>query len=241
MIPKIIWQTYETPFNELPQYVKDCSQTWIDQNPEWEYRYMDANQRKDFVLEYFGKEWFDIFNKLPYGVMRADIWRHMILFIYGGVYCDLDTICKAPIEIWLKNDKKTIFFMDNDLTNLCQFVFASAPKQKVIQDTINYIKNKITDKQYMKTIFESNLVPQIEENTTGANICTEAIKLSLKLEGHLLENYEQKNKFSDFYYYGDVSYKMIHDYPIEHLVGSLNWNEENYIKWQYEKLVEYDS
>ena len=51
MIPKIIWQTYECPYDELPQYAKDCTKTWIDKNPTWEYRYVDAQEREKFVLD----------------------------------------------------------------------------------------------------------------------------------------------------------------------------------------------
>ena len=47
MIPKNILQTYETTYSNLPQYIKDYTSLWKDKNPEWNYIYMDSNQREE--------------------------------------------------------------------------------------------------------------------------------------------------------------------------------------------------
>ena len=70
MIPKIIWQTYETPYKDLPKYIIEYSNSWIEKNPDWEYRYMSATEREQFVEEHFGKEWLKIYKSYPYNVMR---------------------------------------------------------------------------------------------------------------------------------------------------------------------------
>ena len=51
MIPKIIFQTYGCDYSELPSYIKNCTETWKEKNPEFEYVYMSEKQCNDFILE----------------------------------------------------------------------------------------------------------------------------------------------------------------------------------------------
>jgi len=243
MIPKIIWQTYEIPFDELPQYVKNCAQTWKDNNPSWEYRYMDSKQRDAFVLEQFGKEWHHIFINLPYGVLKADIWRHMVLYIYGGVYSDLDTICQEPIEFWLKEDMNTTYFVDYDYKYLCQFVLSSSANNIIYKKILDLIKNKLTNKELIKSMFVKS-IQEFEENITGSIVCTEAVRefLGIPENFDLVNDYDKIKNFESlkenkFFYYGKESISMLHEYPIQHLVGSKNWSDENYIQWQKQEKI----
>jgi mannosyltransferase OCH1-like enzyme len=238
MTPKIIWQTYEVPFDQLPQYIKNCAQTWKDCNPEWEYRYMDAKQRDEFVLNNFDKEWYKIFTKLPRGVFKADIWRHMVLSIHGGVYADLDTLCKAPIETWLKSEMNTTYFMDFDYKYFCQFVLSSVPNNDVYKKILDTIKEKILDDALVQKLLNKP-IQEFGDHLTGSLVCTEAIRLFLKIPNNLdlINDYEEINSLktlqkNKFFYYEKQSYKMLHNYPIEHLVGSNNWQDQGYIQWQ---------
>ena len=243
MIPKIIWQTYEVSFDELPQYIKDCAQTWKDNNPEWEYRYVDAKERDKFVLNNFDQEWYNIFTKLPYGVLKADIWRYMIMYIYGGVYADLDTLCKGPIEVWLKNDMNSTFFIDHNNEHFCQFILSSVPKNIIYMEILELIKNKFNDKEFVKT-FLNKTIKDFTFHFTGNLVCTEAIRNFLKIPKHfhLIYHYEKvkilKNlEINKFFYYGKESQEMLFNYPIEHLMGSNTWNKDNYIQWHKQDFI----
>jgi mannosyltransferase OCH1-like enzyme len=44
-VPKIIWQTHESKYNDLLPFQKDITNTWKNLNPGWEYRYINAEQR----------------------------------------------------------------------------------------------------------------------------------------------------------------------------------------------------
>ena len=237
MIPKIIWQTYEVPFDELPEYAKECIKTWKDSNPEWQYRYMDAKERDKFVLENFDSDWYDIFINLRHGVLKADIWRHMVMFKYGGVYADVDTLCKGPISLWLKNEMNTTYFIDDDNVFFCQFVLSSTPNNNIYKYILDSIKNKLKDKNVIYKLNKN--VKNFEQMIVGSAICTEAIKnfLNIPKEFDLIKNYKEIVNFESllknkFFYYGKESYEMLHNYPIKHLMASLNWNKGDYIQWQ---------
>ncbi len=50
-IPKIIWQTIST--NKVPSFIKQYSDSWIDLNPEYEYRFFDDHDIIDFLKKDF--------------------------------------------------------------------------------------------------------------------------------------------------------------------------------------------
>jgi mannosyltransferase OCH1-like enzyme len=41
-----------------------------------------------------------MFKEYPIGVMRADFWRYAILYIYGGIYMDIDTSPLLTVDKW---------------------------------------------------------------------------------------------------------------------------------------------
>jgi mannosyltransferase OCH1-like enzyme len=96
MIPKIIWQTHEWEYKDLPHNFNRCIQTWKNLNPEWEYRYHSAIDRaiavRDFDQELYGYYMF------ADKVTQSDIWRYVVLYQYGGFYTDMDSFCIMPLE-----------------------------------------------------------------------------------------------------------------------------------------------
>jgi mannosyltransferase OCH1-like enzyme len=212
MIPKIIWQTYETKYEDLSEDVKLLTNSWKENNPEWEYRYMSSIDRDTFVLENYGQEWFDLFKKFPINVMRADVWRYMVINKYGGVYADIDTLCKKPMSYWIKDDYDMIICNDTeDTPKYSQFLFASNKDNPILFDLIKTIKEKEID----FTSFQTSMVGE----TTGYLIWDKAIK-------------RNKEKVKIYRYLGKDSLKInkeyIHHFHSGHnkLNGIVQWRKE---------------
>ena len=74
-------------------------------NPKYDHRYMNDTEAGDFIFNNFGYEYYNIFMSFPLGVMRADFWRYLILYKFGGVYADVDTICLEEISKWVDDSK----------------------------------------------------------------------------------------------------------------------------------------
>jgi mannosyltransferase OCH1-like enzyme len=96
MIPKIIWQTHELPYEKLPNFQKDIIDTWICLNPNWKHNYVDAEERSRQVKEYdsFLHDCYLLLGK----VHQADIWRIVTIYKNGGIYADMDSICIKSIK-----------------------------------------------------------------------------------------------------------------------------------------------
>lgn len=102
-IPKIIHQVWEGRTEpEMPIRLKILARTWKEKNSDWEYHLWNGEEMDELVETHF-PEYLDMYKNFPYNVQRWDTIRYMILYIYGGVYTDLDTECFKPIESLLNN------------------------------------------------------------------------------------------------------------------------------------------
>ena len=214
-IPKIIWQTYKDSFSELPQYVKDATQTWKDLNPEYKYLYMDDEEIRSFILHEFDEEWLNIFNSYPVGVMRGDLWRYMVIYIYGGVYADIDTICNKPIDTWINVGANLVVCIDDDNSHYAQFVFAATPKHPTLKLVLDLIKDRPKAKPYADQLYV--------HDATGIDVWSAAVAMGL-LSNH------------NTYCYKDKDSKIFHDDAVLHLVASNNWDMGGYVQWRKEIL-----
>ena len=97
-IPKIIHQTYKT--TELPEHWKESYTSWKALETQgWEYKFWtDISMREFIATEY---NWFlEHYDQYPKPINRVDVWRYFALYHYGGLYVDLDIVCK-PREFLL--------------------------------------------------------------------------------------------------------------------------------------------
>jgi hypothetical protein len=126
-IPKIIWQTINT--SRVPAYMKTYADSWINLNPEYKYRFFDDNDILQFLKKNF-PAYLAGFNQLKYGASKADLWRYLIIYKYGGIYADLDCKCLNPLRSWI--DPTASFVTQLGINkDICQWLIISEPKNPV--------------------------------------------------------------------------------------------------------------
>ena len=113
MIPKKIFQTYKVPFNELSDNAMSLILEWKRKNPDYTYYYYSDADIEKFILKHFGTEWHERFLSLEYPVMKADVFRILVLYIYGGFYSDLDMVNLTPLDHINKDSTKAVFGVHN--------------------------------------------------------------------------------------------------------------------------------
>jgi len=96
-IPKIIHQTWKT--NIIPKKMDFCINSWRKLNEDYEYKFWTDSDIQVFIIEKF-PEYLEIFNKCKLGIQKADIFRLLVLYYYGGIYADIDFECLVPIKYW---------------------------------------------------------------------------------------------------------------------------------------------
>jgi hypothetical protein len=161
MIPKIIFQTHEYKYKDLPNYLRQISLSWQNLNPGWEYIYHDKDEREKFVL-INSPELHKIYKKVtkPH---QADIWRYLILFINGGVYADMDSFCVTPMDYILqelseKTDIVSTKLEEDGGTNNANFAACkqSIILNKCIEEILEKNKHK-KDTRILHETFSKNI------------------------------------------------------------------------------------
>jgi mannosyltransferase OCH1-like enzyme len=136
-IPKKIFLCYKN--KKIPPEIK---KRWLDLNPDYEVFIYDNNDCIDFLRKYFNEEYVDIFNFLKDGPIKADFWRVCILYIFGGVYCDIDVKPLVPIKDFLEDGVDFLTCSSIAFDDLNPHIIICPPKHKILKDCINIYLEK---------------------------------------------------------------------------------------------------
>jgi mannosyltransferase OCH1-like enzyme len=143
MIPKIIWQTHNYKYEDLPDHLLKITKNWKYVNPDWEYKYVDHIERENFV-ESKSLELYNLYLKAK-PEFQSDIWRLLALYEFGGVYADMDSVCIKPLTYMLKKYTDQNFVSvkayNTGFINIAHF---AVPKKSPVM--LNIIKSAINEK-----------------------------------------------------------------------------------------------
>ena len=175
---KTIWQTYKT--KELPKPAKNAMNTWINKNPEWKHELYDDSDIESYILKFWDERMYEFYKNLPIGVMKADLWRYLILTTHGGLYTDIDSQCMVPISKWklperIVSEDVLIIGLENK-THFCQWTIYSTKEHPAMK----YICQYILQNYEQNGIDKSN--PHFVHSTTGPGIWTGAIQSLLNMQ-----------------------------------------------------------
>jgi hypothetical protein len=108
-IPRIIHQTYRSQ-EALPQNICDSIATLRGRNPGWDYRFYDDDAMTDFIREEYGAGVLAYFNRIDprYGAARADLFRYLLMYRVGGVYLDIKSTARRPLDDIILPDDRLI-------------------------------------------------------------------------------------------------------------------------------------
>ena len=224
MIPKIIWQTYECEYKDLPAKTLECSKSWQEKNPDWEYRYVSAKEREKFILNNYNEDWYKIYKSYKHNILRANLWRYLCLYTHGGFYLDSDMFCKEPIEKWLNIEYDFIAFQDPPQNGYTESLFASSFKNIFLKNLLNNIKKQYFLNKEYKTYIE------YITNEVGYIIFTKSILETIKDNSY------------NYMLYNEKMSKIIYENFIIHYYASNNNNNEfglNYLSWKKHNLKEF--
>jgi mannosyltransferase OCH1-like enzyme len=222
MIPKIIWQTHKTfepPFISLP-YIK----TWIEKNPDFSWYYFDDIKCDSFIADHFSEEFVNMYRSLPYGVMKSDAWRIAIIYVYGGIYADLDTTCLKPANEWLK-DYNFVASLETPHTNIGNFAFAAEPKHPIIYNCLQNLLINYNHPNYLNKIeYTPTPIQNYGQHSFHTGVTEYCNNSENDLTGVKIYNSED-NAFT--MYPNDKTF-------VHHHCGSLHWHN-GYESWRHEQ------
>ena len=235
-IPKIIMQTFKN--NYLHPMVYENIMKMIKKNPTYDYYFINDEDGIKLIEEHFDEKTLSAFKKLKVGAAKGDFIRYVALYVYGGVYIDLDASININLDDFIPENNEYIFFWEGNkeqITNWCVMII---PKhiiiKKIIDEMVNRILNSnennillitgpklMTDVIYNhftnSTIYNSydNLIDGtirkfIENNNHPVKYFeTFTLCCKLKLFSFRFDNYDEK-----MIYYNEIKYDYINNFNI---------------------------
>jgi mannosyltransferase OCH1-like enzyme len=116
MIPKIIHQIWIQGYNNIPSKLQKYHNYCKNINSDFKYLVWDEEKIKKLLTEKFDKKYLDLYEYYKIPAQKADFARYIILYSYGGIYLDMDTMCKKNLSVFINN--KFFFTATKDLLNI---------------------------------------------------------------------------------------------------------------------------
>jgi len=112
-IPRDIYQTWKTrdPAT-MGRPLRRWLATWRNVNPDYNVHVYDDRDCRDFIAAHHPDHLATYLSLTP--VERSDFWRYLVILTFGGVYSDADTICKTPLDSWMRAGDQAVIGIDGD-------------------------------------------------------------------------------------------------------------------------------
>ena len=133
-IPRRIYQTWKT--HALPPAVVQVRQRAMTLNPTYEFELFDDIAMERFFREEF-TELYYFYLQLQVGAARADLWRYAILYKRGGIYLDIDSDLRAPLDELIGPSDDMIVTREGNPGLFCQWVLIARARHPVLRVLID--------------------------------------------------------------------------------------------------------
>jgi len=231
MIPKRIYQTWKT--KDLPWGIKKVIKNMMELNPSYSHYLYDDDEMDAFVLENYPGDIYNAYNMLAIGASRADLWRYLILYKYGGIYLDIDAAIIKPLDTLIQHSDSAIITreMYEGLFNQWILIFKKGHPllKEVINQCVDNIKNK-----------SSNNILHLTGSTVITNVINKfLISNTLKTKIWNTPDNVLDTEFNDddfqykcrFYSVDMGEYALYHSQYFEQLyINNMQWETEQRIK-----------
>jgi mannosyltransferase OCH1-like enzyme len=187
--PKNIFQVwYQGCDNIVEDKFKINIKKWKDLNPEWKYHCVDDSFLEN-ACKQFSDECYSIYKKLDVMHMKIDLGRYVLIYLYGGMYADMDAFILRPLDFSKKveeiintyeqNGKHVIGLSSVPISTLETFfmtwkfnsvalnnaIMFSSPRNPILKKYIEHIIDNIKEQDANKSYFNINFLKI--QNTTG--------------------------------------------------------------------------
>jgi mannosyltransferase OCH1-like enzyme len=196
VIPRNIFQTHKSKKYVLGKpKVLNAILSWKKFQPFYDYYFYDDQDCENFMREKMKGDIYKAYDRLPMAVMKADLWRYCIIYYYGGIYADTDTICRIPPHLFINDSLLTI--VPENSVHLCQWVFSASKNSPILKSIIDLSVKRILEMTEIKG-------EHITHHLTGPGVFTDGI------EKYLQENNLPvfENNRNNYVRYPDSSLKV---------------------------------
>jgi len=190
-IPKRIFQTHKSiQYIQSKPRLTNAINSWRKFVPEFEYYFYtdemcDTFMKTEMVELTGSQDIYTAYKRLPLAVMKADLWRYCVLYKYGGIYADVDAICKCNPNIFTRYPTMMVCAPENDI-HLCQWTFAAPQYSPILQQIIELSVERILSVVRIQG-------EHITHFLTGPGVFTDGIEKFLSINN--IHTFKDKKKY----------------------------------------------
>jgi len=151
IIPLKIYQTWHT--KDLPPLMSQASNELRRRHPRFEYHLFDDNDCRQFIVDHFGGDVVDAFDRLIPGAYKADLWRYCVLYINGGMYLDIKYGVINGFRL-IQLTHKEQWVLDSDRRGIYNAFIAVLPKNETLLRCIREVVNNVKTNYYGTNFLE---------------------------------------------------------------------------------------
>ncbi|MEW5308712.1 MAG: hypothetical protein WDW38_000650 [Sanguina aurantia] len=189
-IPHIIHQVHGL-YHDGPPRQLTSMMSFKQLNPEYIHIMWGEADVNEFVDSYF-PALATTFRHLHLPVLKADLVRYLLVFTFGGVYSDMDTVCLKPIREWSSGQKDVSLIVGVEADTkgipdwaksygrelqMVQWTFAAAPGHPVLANTFFRISKLLSHMD------PANISVNQVTATTGPSVWTDAVYDHIAAQG----------------------------------------------------------
>ena len=229
MIEKNIFQTWHT--DKLDPTIQTRIDKFKKENSTYTYKlYLDADIDR-FVNETYPGDIAEAYNRLNIIVAKADFWRYLVLYTYGGVYVDIDSNIEKPLDTLIRDEDEAVITYEmrpGVPIAYVQWALIFKKGHPILKKTIDMIVDNIKNNRHPNNIL----------NMTGPIVFADAIKAvhrELYQEDppeidHAIDKTYNKNGISyriyGVDYNGHLSFKNLSEHSLLHPTGNTYWHTQ---------------
>ena len=198
-IPKVIYQTFKT--DQLPFLAKWHIQKMRERNPEYDYQFYSDERISDFFSKEFGPEISALYHRINIGAAKADFFRYAVLYKYGGIYLDIDSLSTGSFDHFILPDDSAIISLESHKEFYVQWALVFESGHPILKRTLEIVIENLTQNKF------PNDVHQMTGPAAYSRAVRECIDQSQACNYRLLGtdydgNFQFHYRFSKFFLYG---------------------------------------
>jgi alpha 1,6-mannosyltransferase len=193
--PAYIWQTwkYAPSSSWFQDELRAQEESWSELHPGFVHEVLADKTAEHMIRYLYGAipEVVEAYEALPIPVLKADLFRYLILLARGGIYSDIDTEALQPAINWLPEDMDRLSVglivgieADPDRPDwhdwysrriqFCQWTIQSKPGHPILRDVVATIVEDTLRMKRQGILTMSRMDKSIVE-FTGPAVWTDAI------------------------------------------------------------------
>src|SRR5690348_10294229 len=88
-----VWVDKDPNNKKFPERYSGHFETWVKNNPDFQIKVWYNSDIKQLLETSCPKNLMEFYNKIPKIISKCDLIRFIIVYLFGGIYSDLDFYC----------------------------------------------------------------------------------------------------------------------------------------------------